>query len=985
MTVGLYLWKDLQESAECSFIYTRAIAIALFSKHPLALDTQDASNLILSYSPEQALTFLLAVIGHRETQGARLLSYIESTREEALIAGDNKLPLCLNLVQVDPDGLLLKLKANISVFESAVTDPNNKITVLCNQINSIDGHFETMEAHLKQMSEDCNVHFHQGAQDPWIMHERILFLPSKIQQGRLLRMLGEIWWKCWETSRTMDHLNEAVCVYQDAARNDPTDPLYLGHLGRAQYERFLRLGNPGDIHEAISKQRDVLNQTSIDHPNLPDMVTNLANSLGARFKQFGDLNDLNERITMQEYAVHITPEGHSEKPARLSNLGNSLVARFNHLGNLGDLNKAISRHEDAVHLILDNHSNKHIWLSNLGASLLIQFYQLHDSGDLNRSISKQEDAVGLALDSDPHKPALLNNLGIVLQNRSTQLHNLFDLEQCITYQKHAINLTPMDHPAMPGWLSNLAQSLDHRFARLQNINDLNMAISKHESALHLISDNSPEHPKLLHNFGASLLTRFKQLSDPSDLEKCISKLKDALRLTPDGHPDRPSMLTGLGEAFLCRYVAYQDPSDLEGMILQYSSAAYSKTGAAYIRFHAARMWAGGTDIEQHLSHLEAYRIAFNHLPEVAWLGLPINGRQHQIMEADAVARDAAVAAISADQPKKAVEWLEQSRTIIWGQLLNLRTPIDVLKQKYPDLGNELISLSAKLEQATTRRNNPQLSESGTAPSLASIAQQAHENALKRDLLLKMIRGLEGFHQFLLPKTISELTPAAQKGPVVLLNVGEDSCDALVVMSSCTPEVLHVPLSEFTPEHVETLTRSLEHLMPYMGRGDIDRLYGNHEGGSADLEDSFGQILSELWLRLVKPVLDALAITTPAKENLPRIWWCPTGPLISLPIHAAGLYGKDDGFGSKLSDFVIPSYTPSLTALMQGFRPSSRSPLDLRLLAVAQPSTFGQSRLPGTREEIQRIQESALGKIPVCSLFAHEATVARVEDEIMKSS
>ncbi|KAJ6582426.1 CHAT domain-containing protein [Mycena capillaripes] len=765
-----------------------------------------------------------------------------------------------------------------------------QISSNCAAVNSIDGHFETMDAHRKQMSEDCNVHFHQDAQDLWIMHERVLFLPSKKTVGKTstharrntMEMLGDV-------THDGPLYNEAVCVRQDAVCNDPKNPLYLGHPGRGLYERFLRLGNLGDIHEAISKQRDVLNETSMDHPNLPDM----------------------------EYAVHITLEGHSEKPARLSNLGNSLVTRFNHLGNLGDLNGAISKHEDAVRLILDSHSNKHIWLSNLGTSLLIRFYQLHDSGDLNRSISKQEDAVGLALDSDPHKPALLNNLGIALQNHFTQLHNLFDLEQ----------------------------------------------------SLQLISNNSPDQPKLLHNFGASLLTRFKQLSDPSDLEKCIFKLKDALRLTPDGHPDRPSVQTGLGEAFLCHYVAYQDPSDLEGMILQYSSAAYSKTGAAYIRFHAARMWAGGADIEQHPVHLEAYHIAFNHLPEVAWLGLPINDRQHQIIEADAVARDAAVAAIFADQPKKAVEWLEQN----------------VLKQKHPDLGNELISLSAKLKQATTRRNNPQLSESGAAQSLASIAQQAHENALKRDLLLKKIRGLEGFHQFLLPKTISGLTPAAQKGPVVLLNVGEDSCNALVLMPSCTAEVLHVPLSDFIPEHVEILTRSLEHLIPYMGCGDIDRLYGHREGGSVALEDIFGHILSELWLRLVKPVLDALAITTPAEENLQRIWWCLTGPLTSLPIHAAGLYGKDDGFGSKLSDFVISSYTPSLTALMQGFCPSSGSPQTLRLLAVAQPSASGQSRLPGTQEEIQRIRESAPGKIPVCSLVAHEATVARVEDEIMKSS
>jgi hypothetical protein len=37
-----------------------------------------------------------------------------------------------------------------------------------------------------------------------------------------------------------------------------------------------------------------------------------------------------------------------------------------------------------------------------------------------------------------------------------------------------------------------------------------------------------------------------------------------------------------------------------------------------------------------------------------------------------------------------------------------------------------------------------------------------------------------------------------------------------------------------------------------------------------------------------------------------VWWCPTVPLAVLPIHAAGLYGIKEAFGSKLSDFVISS-------------------------------------------------------------------------------
>ncbi|KAJ7190282.1 hypothetical protein GGX14DRAFT_382331, partial [Mycena pura] len=129
---------------------------------------------------------------------------------------------------------------------------------------------------------------------------------------------------------------------------------------------------------------------------------------------------------------------------------------------------------------------------------------------------------------------------------------------------------------------------------------------------------------------------------------------------------------------------------------------------------------------------------------------------------------------------------------------------------------------------------------------------------------------------------------------------------------------------------------------------------------------FAYILSELWVHLVKPVLDALAIVTPKKENLQRIWWCPTGPLTFLPIHAAGVYGET---------FVISSCAPSLTALIEGFRPQSKSRMGLQLLAVAQPSASGQLHLPGTEEEIKYIQShaTARGTLTVRTLTGDTAT------------
>jgi CHAT domain-containing protein len=112
--------------------------------------------------------------------------------------------------------------------------------------------------------------------------------------------------------------------------------------------------------------------------------------------------------------------------------------------------------------------------------------------------------------------------------------------------------------------------------------------------------------------------------------------------------------------------------------------------------------------------------------------------------------------------------------------------------------------------------------------------------------------------------------------------------------------------------------------------------------------------------------------------LRRIWWCPTGPLAFLPIHAAGLYGENQDIGSKLSDFLISSYTPSLTALIEGLRPCSEFQGELQLLAVSQPSAQGQSDILGTQEEIKYIQEHAKGKVTVLPLNQDMATIENVQ-------
>ncbi|KAJ7912957.1 CHAT domain-containing protein, partial [Mycena leptocephala] len=793
--------------------------------------------------------------------------------------------------------------------------------------------------------------------------------------------LGVALFDRFELVGNLDDLNKCLLVEEDALSlippGDPEKPTRLCNLASSLFTRFERLGNLEDLHKSVLMEEEALALTPKGHPDRQIWLNNLASSLSARFERFGDLEDLNKSVLMEEEALALAPGSHPDRPIWLNNLAGSLFTRFERFGNLEDLHKSVSMEEEALALTPEGNPDRPIWLNNLANSLFTRFERFGVLEDLNKSILMGEETVALTPEGHPDRPMWLNNLANTLRIRFERFGHPEDLNKSVLMHDNAVSLTSDGHPQKPWWLNNFANALRIRFERFGDLDDLNAAVLMHENAVSLTSDEHLKKPLWLSNLAKSLITRFEQLGDLADLDKSVSMYTDAISLTQDGHHQKPTWMNDLPTAyvFALRNSRLRDHNDLTQMFLHYRSAAYSTTGAARVRFDAASTWAHLARTHGHSSILDAYQVALDLLPELAWLGLSVSDRHHHLIKAGVVVRDAAAAAITFGLHEKAVVWLEQGRSIIWGQFLSLRTPVDDLRDRYPLLADELVRLSTQLEVAGTRQTDLDADNSGTEQSLQSIAQQAHENAHKRAELLRRIRELKGFDRFLLPKTISELLSAAQRGSVIIVNLSSTTCDVLVLKNSLDNQVVHVPIPEFTPQHAETLIRSIGNLVPYGGRSD--RLIGDRKGNFDSSEDQFSHILSELWVKLVKPVLNVLSIK-PVKDNWKRIWWCPTGPLASLPIHAAGLYGKDEGFGSKLADFVVSSYTPSLVALIEGFRARSELQMRPQLLAVGQSSSSGQSYLPGTQEEIERIEAHARDKLPVLRLEEHSATVDSVQ-------
>jgi len=117
----------------------------------------------------------------------------------------------------------------------------------------------------------------------------------------------------------------------------------------------------------------------------------------------------------------------------------------------------------------------------------------------------------------------------------------------------------------------------------------------------------------------------------------------------------------------------------------------------------------------------------------------------------------------------------------------------------------------------------------------------------------------------------------------------------------------------------------------------------------------------------------------------RIWWCPTGPLAFLPIHAAGIYEQGNGLpGNFLSEFAVSSYIPTVSVREASNSVDSCHDVPTGLLMVSQPNTPGMAKIPFARDEVERIKKQlGVRGIPSCTLDDENATVNHVLESMEK--
>ncbi|KAI0027684.1 CHAT domain-containing protein [Vararia minispora EC-137] len=818
-----------------------------------------------------------------------------------------------------------------------------------------------------------------------------------------------------------DDLTPAVVALRDANSAPEEHGLKQGildELSSALELRFERRRDPADLEEAIVYRRHRDRLPRDGDPHHSRFLSNFSLALRNRFECYGRAEDIAEAVVLSRRAVSVHPSHRI-----INNLGSVLIERFRSSGGVEDLEEAIECYRRAFNLSSDPFS-----LKCLCDALGDRFLLTGKLKDIDEAIEVGRRAVQFTADDDPEMPVILTSLCTALEERFKRLEDVLDINDAISVGLHAIKLTPEGYPYEAERLAQLGAAFYGRFSRLRDIGDLDNAILFMRRAI--TSEAPAKHtfvPVHLNNLGMALCSRFNHVGAVEDLDEAIPFIRRAVTLSPSGHQLTPICIANLSTAYSLRFTVRKDISDIDEAISLLESLiehpapngdrdkVYLNLCSAFairLTFSPSPSRSDFQSTIQSFMHaispgvpcvpsakvasaelcaslcrsypnfsspsllIQIYAAVFDIISEVVWLGHSISRRFDEVMHVAGIVHAAAVAAIEAGEAEKALEWLEEGRAIVWGQVLRLRTPIDELRQHDEQLAVELQQVAATLADGghpvrpEDALRSPDLSLQRSRAIPEEAAQKQRRLSERYEQLLAQVRGIEEFKNFLRPKKLRDLAPAAAGGPVVFINVHESRCDALVLVRD--GRVVHVPLPMLTHKLAETMRMQLASDLRRAGLRTRGAIFTGESGKESQ---DVVQILGALWSYVVQPVASAI------EDIVPHITWCPTGPLAFLPLHAAGDYRP----GPKrlaLFDFVVSSYTPTLDALLK-----SRStdgphiPTDEDVLVVSQPNTPGCTSLPGAAAEAKTILENHFPSSVLLS--GEDATVGAVLERISR--
>ncbi|PSL52164.1 CHAT domain-containing protein [Saccharothrix carnea] len=713
----------------------------------------------------------------------------------------------------------------------------------------------------------------------------------------------------------------------------------LGH-------RYDLVGDRAALVEAIA-----LNRAHLADPDDPEDEARVAHNAAMLLRK---LHDLERTPEVLADALALARRGVTAHPAPTGQQAERVALLALLTAEAGQVEEGARLATRAVADCPPDHPNRSTVLSRAAEA----HFRHYDATGARTSLDTAI-AVGRAVLAEGERAQGLDLLAVALRRRAELSPDLHTLDEAVDFGLRAVEAHPFSR-IRASTVLNLAGSLADRYRRTRDVDDLHRAlrlIQDHLGAVHPTDDlkarltdqmgvvmmllyqhtgekdtlrervriaergaerfgpHDPTRPQVLNNLSSSLMERYFVDGDRADAEKAVTAAREAVALTPAGLAIRGSRLLNLSIALgvLGEATGTTGPLREALRVAEASAGVLNAPPATRIRAH--RVWGRwAVVLGRWRVALAAFAGGVDLVAQVAPRHVRRADRESRLADLRGVHTDAAAAALATGDPIRAVELLEQARGVLLVDELDARAGSLALRDRAPHLATEW---DAVLEE------------------LADESQSTDERqALSRRWqdVLDRIRAVPGLDSFLRPPSALDLRVA--DGAIVLVNISQWRCDALLITSR---GVRSKRLRHVTLEEVEQRTGAYLAALDTLDGGDLVARF--------DAQAVVRETLAWLWDTIAGPVLKALGHTRAPRAAWPRVWWCPTGALTHLPLHAAG---RHDVPGEAVLDRVVSSYTPTARTLNHT---RSRPPTTRRdLLAVAMPTTPDHADLPATDAE-----------------------------------
>lgn len=768
------------------------------------------------------------------------------------------------------------------------------------------------------------------------------------------------------SSGGLEVLDEAIRLHRLALElrddNHPFRETSLNGLAVALNARFRQQKDASTLNEIIELHTEALHLRSPDHPLRDVTLYNLGGALAVKFAEEGLREDLEKSISYQLTALELRPPGHPFRSLALMGVGNQYQRSFDHYGDSSHLAKALDSFREALELNPPGVHGRDGHLNNLALCLKTHFETYGDINKLRESVGLHREALTLRPVGHPYRSSTLHNLGESLAAEYEMHHAKESLLESIDSLRESLKLRPKGHPYRWNTLMYLGRVLLYHHRQCESEGALLEAIEHLRESLCVVSSALCQ-DLTSHMLAAVLSALYQHTRNSSYVAEATVIWENVLSFRKEGHPKRAE--TNFEFASM---LFRTNPSDGWADAFEYLVQAVTDPFCPpRLRLHLAQNTLQVVESEAHSSQghvhwghriLDIYFHVIELLPQVAHLGLDSASRLEMLRGTEHLCRSAAARALILDRPEDAVEILEEGRNICWTQSLHLRS-----SDAFTDLPTDERS---RLHELIDALNVP-LPEASRAnqADLDGIIELRRQQNGEIQRMLKRVRSRPGFDRFFKMESFARLIRGVSQGPVVILVSSDLGSYALIIVND-RGETRTVSLAHVTPKWLSQLRiRCIE--AGFRNSGGVGMGWGsNSEAGGPisrlgikprrPVAGNFSTptaVLEEIWGRVVWPVFESLGLKKQIGRDRPRLHWCPVGDFTSLPLHAAGRHTGQTKICT--SDFVVSSYTPSLSALIKtrtGYTPISNK--SMKTVVLAEANAVGFRPLPKVEAEVEAV-------------------------------